>query len=93
MLDRLNAGEAAALLPEPGDAVDQGLGVGVLGGREDLPGGAGFHKLAPEHHGDAVGEAPDDAEVMGDDEDGHADAEDQDSLGFVIVVIAWSWLE
>ena len=39
---------------------------------EDAGGGAGLDDLAGLHHGDAVGDAADDAEVVGDEEHAHA---------------------
>ena len=51
---------------------EQHPGVGVLGGGEDRPGRAGLDDLAGLHHRDAVGDAADDAEVVGDEEHPHA---------------------
>ena len=39
-----------------------------------LGGGAGLDDLAALHHDPAIGEAPDDAEIMGDEHDRHAEA-------------------
>ena len=74
------------VLTEPGDAVEQGLGVGMLRGAEDLLHGALFNEPAVEHDEDAVGKVGDDAEIVGDEEDGHAElfpkvAEEVEDLG------------
>ena len=47
-------------------------GVGVRGAGEDAGGGAGLDDLAVLHDRDAVGDAADDAEVVGDEEHPHA---------------------
>ena len=68
----VNGGEAGLALAEAGDAGDQGLGVGVLGIIQDLRDGAGFDDAATEHDDDIVGKILHDAEIVGDEEDGHA---------------------
>ena len=55
------------------DAGDEGFGVGVLGIAEDMFGLAGFNDFASEHHGDAVAEASDDAEIMSDEDQRHVE--------------------
>jgi len=54
------------------DAVQQSLRVFMMGIREDLIGRAAFDNVAGVHDGDAVAHGGDDAQVMGDDDDGHA---------------------
>jgi hypothetical protein len=49
------------------------LGVGMLGGAEDAFDGALFDDLALFHHADPVGQLAHDAEVMGDEQHGHAE--------------------
>ena len=50
----------------------QPLGVGVLGVLVDFPGGAGFDNPAQVHHGHPVAHFGHGAQVVGDEEDGHA---------------------
>ena len=52
--------------------MQKGLGVGVLGIFQDFVHGAGFDDLAAKHHGNAVGNAADDAEIVRDEDDAHA---------------------
>ncbi len=51
---------------------EQHPGVGVLGGGEERAGRAGLDDAAGLHHRDAVGDAADDAEIVGDEEHRHA---------------------
>ena len=86
----VDGGEALFVLTESGDAIEQGLGVGVLRGAEDLLHRPLFDEVAVEHDEDAVGEVGDDAEVVGDEKDGHAKlflevAEEVEDLGVDIV--------
>ena len=55
------------------DAGDEGFGVGVAGIAEDLFGLAGFDDLPAKHHGDSVAEPPDDAEIVGDEDESHGE--------------------
>lgn len=57
-----------------GDAGEEGLGVGVPGGVEDVLDGALFDDFATEHDEDAVGDILDDAKVVGDEDEAHAEA-------------------
>ena len=54
------------------DRGEEGSCVGVGGGGEDAVHVALFDDLAGVHDGDAVGDLGDDAEVVGDEEHGHA---------------------
>ena len=60
----------AAVL-ELGDAVQQRLGVGHLHVGEEALGAGLLDELAAVHHGDLVGVAGDDAEVVGDEHERH----------------------
>ena len=53
------------------DAFDEGLGVGVLGVCQHIPRGARLNDFASVHDSDAVGDAADDCEVMGDEDHRH----------------------
>ena len=53
-----------------GDGAEEGLGVGVAGGGDEGVGGGEFDEVAEVHDGDAVGDAAEDAEVVGDEEEG-----------------------
>ncbi len=56
----------------PVDSADSSICVyGCVGAREDLLGRATLDDLAVLHHADPVGEAPHDAEVVGDEEHAH----------------------
>ena len=60
-------------MAEAGNAVEKGTGVGVLGGAENFFNGALLDEFSFEHNQNTIGEIGDDAEVVGDEEDGHAE--------------------
>ena len=56
-----------------GEGLEQGLGVGMAGIGEQRTGGGGLHHASGVHDRDPVGAARDDAEVVGDQDDRHAE--------------------
>lgn len=70
VVDGLEAGLFGA---HAGDAGEEGFCIGVLRIAQDFIDGAGFDDLATEHDGDAVHDAADDAEIVGDEDDGHVE--------------------
>ena len=60
-------------MAEAGNAVEKGTGVGVLGGTENFFNGTLFDEFSFEHNQDSIGKIGDDAEVVGDEKDGHAE--------------------
>ncbi len=60
-------------MAETGNAVEKGTGVGVLGGAEKFFNGALLDEFSFEHNQNTIGKIGDDAEVVGDEEDGHAE--------------------
>ncbi len=73
--DTRNAAERLVALRLAGhrDACEQPARVRMLGSREQLPRCRVLHHLAGIHHRDAVGDAGDDAEIVGDQKDGEAE--------------------
>jgi len=69
-------GESAAGLigVGAGDGLDQGLGVGMAGLRDDRSGGAVLHDLAEIHHEGALAHVANQGEVVGDIEGGETQA-------------------
>ena len=65
--------EAFLFCAEAGDAGDESFCVGVPGIFQDRVGVAGFDDLAAIHDGDALAEAADDGEVVGDQQKRHAE--------------------
>ena len=57
---------------EPGHGVQERLQIPVLRLAEDVFQGAGLHHLAAVQDDDFVGHVGDDAQVVGDDQDRHA---------------------
>ena len=69
------AGDGHQTLLHPlgaGDGAQQALGVLVAGVVEDLVGGAALAHTAAVHHDDLIAHGGDDAQVVGDHDDGHA---------------------
>jgi hypothetical protein len=60
-------------LAETGNAVEKGAGVGVLGRKENFFNGALLDEFSFEHNQNTIGKIGDYAEVVGDEEDGHAE--------------------
>src|SRR5215212_542762 len=60
-------------VPDLGGYGQQGAGVGVEGVCEDLLGRAQLDHLAEVHDGDAVGQRPGEGQVVGDQDQRHAD--------------------
>ena len=71
MVDRR---QSPTLGTELGDAVDESSGIRVLGIGEDLAGGPIFDDFSAKHNRDMIGDSADDSEVVGDEDNGHADA-------------------
>ena len=71
MVDRR---QALTLGTELRDAVDEGPGIRVLGIGEDLAGRPIFDDFSAKHDCDMIGDSTDDSEVVGDEDNGHADA-------------------
>ena len=67
------AGFVHQALVEAGYGVEEADGVGMAGVGVDFQGGAAFDDFAGVHYIDAVGVAGDDAEVVGDDDEGDAE--------------------
>ena len=53
------------------DGIHQTNGIGVLGIVEESPGGGLFHDVSGVHHRYLVGHFGNDAQVVGDDDNGH----------------------
>ena len=70
----VDGAEAVLFGAHAGDAGEEGLGVGVFGGGEDFLDGALLDDFTTEHDEDAVGDILDDAEVVGDEDEAHAEA-------------------
>ena len=68
----LDRGQALALLVEARDRAQQAHRVGMLGPREEIADGGALDDLAGVHDGDIVGHLGDDAEIVGDQDDGGA---------------------
>ena len=64
--------EPAAAGVVGGERIEESFGVGVFSGCEELLYGRVFDDVAGVHDGDVVGHFGDDAEVVGDEYDGHA---------------------
>ena len=62
------------LIAQSRDAGEQGAGVGVLRRVDDGARGAFFHFFAVVKYADAVGDLRDDAEIVRDEQDAHAEA-------------------
>ena len=70
----VDGAEAVLFGAHAGDAGEEGLGVGVFGGGEDFVDGALLDDFTTEHDEDAIGDILDDAEVVGDEDEAHAEA-------------------
>lgn len=68
---RSGDGFEAFLGIEIGDGGEKSPRIGMLGVVEDLVDGTDLHDLSGIHDGDPVGHVGDDAQVMGDEDDGH----------------------
>jgi hypothetical protein len=60
-------------LAEAGNAVEKGTGVGVLGGAENFFNGSLLDEFSFEHNQNTIRKIGDDAKVVGDEKDGHAE--------------------
>ena len=60
-------------MAETGNAVEKGTGVGMLGGAENFFNWALLDEFPFEHNQNTIRKIGDDAEVVGDEEDGHAE--------------------
>ncbi len=70
----VDGAEAVLFGAHAGDAGEEGLGVGVFGGGEDFVDRALLDDFTTEHDEDAIGDILDDAEVVGDEDEAHAEA-------------------
>lgn len=73
-LSVVDRAEAVLFGAHSGDAGEEGLGVGVLGRVEDVLDRALLDDFTAEHYEDAVGDILDDAEVVSDEDEAHAEA-------------------
>ena len=69
----VDGGQAFCFLAEAGNAVEKGAGVGVLGRTENFFNGALLDEFSFEHNQNSIGKIGDDAEVVGDEKDGHTE--------------------
>ncbi len=68
-----NGVEFGVFVVDGGDALEQGAGVGVQGIAKEFGGGGGFDDTAGIHDFDAVTDLGDDGQIVGDEDDGHAE--------------------
>ena len=52
-----------------GDRIEQGVGIGVMGGCQQLFAATGFNHLATVHHGNALGQIGDGRDIIADQQD------------------------
>jgi hypothetical protein len=64
--------QAILYVTQFGDGAEEAFGVRVLRRREEIVHGGAFDDLAGVHDGDCIGIFGDDAEVVGNEHDGHA---------------------
>ena len=67
----VNRRQSALAFTELGNALDERPGVRVLGLAKNPVRRSLFDNLAPEHHGDTIGDAGDDAEIVGNQDHAH----------------------
>ena len=61
------------VVAQVGHGGEKAARIGVHGPSEEVADRAGFHDEAAIHDDDAVGDFGDDAEIVGDEDDGHAE--------------------